>query len=83
MDFFELVKTGTPRDVQTAISNGAEVNARDKDGKTALMGAAEYNQYPEGSLRSLLRARMQGRKTVQAKWLLRKNACSSERHRRL
>jgi ankyrin repeat protein len=47
MDFFELVKTGSPQDVQIAVSNGANVNARDTHGKTALMGAAEYNPHPE------------------------------------
>ena len=29
-DFFELVKTGTPQDVQKAISNGADVNTREE-----------------------------------------------------
>ena len=46
-DFFELVKTGTPQDVQAAIKSGASVNIRNKDGWTALMGAAEYNPNPE------------------------------------
>ena len=36
-DFLELVKTGTPAQVQSAIEAGAEVNARDKNGWTALM----------------------------------------------
>jgi ankyrin repeat protein len=48
MDFFELVKTGTPQDVQAAISNGANVNVRGKEfGTTPLMGAAEFNSNPE------------------------------------
>ena len=46
-EFFELVKSGTPQDVQTAIRNGAHVNVRDKGGGTVLMGAAEFNQNPE------------------------------------
>lgn len=44
MDFVDIVKTGTPHDVQAAISNGANVNVLDKNGWTALMNAAEYNQ---------------------------------------
>ena len=46
-DFFELVKTGTPRSIQAAIDQGADVNARDKDGATALMEAADHSQNPE------------------------------------
>jgi ankyrin repeat protein len=46
-DFFELVITGTPQDVQAAITNGADVNARDKDGKTPLISAAQTNKNPE------------------------------------
>ena len=40
---FELAKTGTQRQIQTAIKNGAKVNARDENGWTALMYAARYN----------------------------------------
>ncbi len=47
MDLIELARTGTAQDVQTAISNEVDVNARDKNGETALMGAAEYNPNPE------------------------------------
>jgi len=47
MCFFALVRTGTPQDVQAAISNGADVNARNSYDKTPLMEAAEYNQHPE------------------------------------
>jgi hypothetical protein len=36
-DFFALCKTGTAREIETAISDGADVNAKDKNGKTALM----------------------------------------------
>jgi ankyrin repeat protein len=47
MDFFDLVITGTSQSVQAAISNGADVNARNSYDKTPLMCAAEYNQHPE------------------------------------
>lgn len=47
MGFFELVKTGTPQDVQAAIDAGADANAQDKYDGTALMWAAENNQNPE------------------------------------
>ena len=40
-NFFELVKTGTPEKVKEAIKAGADVNAKDKDGRTPLMYAAE------------------------------------------
>lgn len=45
--FFELVITGTPRDVQAAISNGADLKARNESGDTALILAAGYNKNPE------------------------------------
>ena len=47
-EFFQLVTAGTPRDVQAAINNGADVNARDAAGmNTPLMDAAENNPNPE------------------------------------
>lgn len=46
-DFFDLARAGTPQDVQAAISNGADVNARSYNGLTPLMAAAEYNQHPD------------------------------------
>ena len=46
-DFFELVRHGTPQDVQAAIDNGADVNARDTRGWTPLINAALFNQNPE------------------------------------
>jgi ankyrin repeat protein len=54
-DFFSLVKTGTPQSVQAAISNGAEVNARDEHGWTVLMVAAMNNPNP-GVITALLKA---------------------------
>ena len=47
MDFFDLVRTGTPQDVQVAISNGSDMNARNSYDTTPLMFAARYNQNPE------------------------------------
>ena len=46
-NFFELVKTGTLEEVNNAIKAGANVNARDEDGKTPLMYAARDNQNPD------------------------------------
>ena len=43
---FDLVKTGTPEQVQAAIKAGANVNDRDMFGRTLLMYAAEYNENP-------------------------------------
>jgi hypothetical protein len=45
--FFELVRTGTPQQVQQAINVGADVNARDKEGETPLIVAAAHNGNPE------------------------------------
>jgi|SRR5271157_1588753 len=47
MDFFELVKTGSPEQVRAAITRGADVMARTSDGWTPLIGAAEYNQHQQ------------------------------------
>lgn len=46
-DFFELVKTGTPQDVQAAIEKGANLNGRSSTGSTPLIIAAAYNTNPE------------------------------------
>jgi len=46
-DFFELVKTGTPEDIQGALNKGANVNAQDNNGLTPLMYAAMNNKNPE------------------------------------
>ena len=46
-DFLDLVIAGTPQDVQAAISNGADLKARNEGGDTALILAAEYNKSPE------------------------------------
>ena len=53
--FFELVKTGTPQQLQAAIDQGADVNARNSSGVTPLMAAAGNNQNPE-VITTLLRA---------------------------
>lgn len=42
-----LVASGTPRQVQAAIDNGADVNARDVLNMTPLMYAAELNPNPK------------------------------------
>ncbi|MGA2642650.1 MAG: ankyrin repeat domain-containing protein [Spirochaetia bacterium] len=42
-DFLNLVRTGTAVQVQAAIDKGADVNAADENGKTALMYAASEN----------------------------------------
>jgi ankyrin repeat protein len=47
VDFFSLVKIGSPQDVQAAIDEGADVNAMSDYGMTALGLAAQYNQNPE------------------------------------
>jgi len=44
--FFELMKTGTPQGIQTSLDQGGNLHARDGQGRTPLMYAAEYNQNP-------------------------------------
>ena len=46
-DFLELCKSGTAREVEVAIKNGANVNARNEYGGTALMWAGIANPNPE------------------------------------
>jgi hypothetical protein len=46
-DFVGLCATATPGEVQAAIDAGADVNARDMEGWTALMCAAQSNDNPE------------------------------------
>jgi uncharacterized protein len=46
-DLLEVAKTGTNQDMQAAISSGADVNAQDKSGWTALMYVAARNQDPQ------------------------------------
>lgn len=46
-DFLELCRSGTPREIETAIKDGANVNAGDEYGETALMSAAGSNRNPE------------------------------------
>jgi hypothetical protein len=42
--FLDLVQTGTPQEIQDALTAGADINARSEDGATPLMLAAGYNQ---------------------------------------
>ena len=46
-DFRDLVETGSPESIETAVKNGANVNARDTNGTTMLMYAASHNQNPD------------------------------------
>jgi 6-phosphogluconolactonase (cycloisomerase 2 family)/uncharacterized caspase-like protein len=46
-DFFKLAITGTADEVRTALRSVADINARNKDGWTALMLASRDNQKPE------------------------------------
>ena len=46
MAFFARCRTGTPKAVREDLSFGADVNAKDEDGWTALMYAA-HNPNPE------------------------------------
>jgi ankyrin repeat protein len=40
-DFFALVQTGMPQQMQAAIDQGANVKAQDSQGRTPLMVAAQ------------------------------------------
>ena len=42
--FWKLCETGSTQEVEEALRNGADVNARDKHGETALMKAAIYGR---------------------------------------
>ena|GEM_PF-1677335 len=46
-DFLKLCESGTAQEVARAIKSGANVNASDRNGRTALMVAARYNLNPE------------------------------------
>jgi uncharacterized caspase-like protein len=46
-DFYKLVQTGTAQNVQAAISNGANVKAKNKSGSSPLLWAAMFNPNPE------------------------------------
>ncbi|GHT01743.1 hypothetical protein AGMMS50276_30410 [Synergistales bacterium] len=45
--FFALCEKGTPQQVEEAIKGGVDVNAKDRDGYTALMATARSNPNPE------------------------------------
>jgi ankyrin repeat protein len=47
VDFFTLVRSGTPQEVQSSISKGANVRARNQYGWTPFMVAVYCNQNPE------------------------------------
>jgi ankyrin repeat protein len=59
-DLFSIAEKGTPEQIQAAIKAGADVHARDKDGKTALMWAAGYNENPD-VITTLLKAGANGK----------------------
>jgi len=44
-EFFELCKSGTPQQVEAAIKAGADVNAKNNDGRTPLNFAVQDNKY--------------------------------------
>jgi len=46
-DFLNLCRSGTEQQVETAIKNGSNINAKTENGVTALMFAAYYNSNPE------------------------------------
>jgi anti-sigma B factor antagonist len=54
-NFFELIKTATPGQLQEAILAGADPNAKDENGETPLMYAAAYNGN-SGVMTALLKA---------------------------
>ena len=62
-DLFALAKTGTPQSIRAAIDAGAQVNARDKDGRSVLMWAALQNQSPE-VIATLLKAALTSRRAT-------------------
>lgn len=46
-DIFQLAKSGTPEQVHAAITTGADIDHRDRAGRTLLMYAAGWNSNPE------------------------------------
>ena len=55
VDLLEIIKTGTPAEVQAAIDDGADFTTRDEDGRTLLMDAVIVARYP-GNIEILLLA---------------------------
>ena len=47
LDIFEIAKTGTAEELQAVITAGAEVHAKEEDGQSPLMIAAQSNENPE------------------------------------
>ncbi len=45
-DFWQIVRSGSPEEVRTAIEAGAEVEQKNDQGQTPLMIAARYNRNP-------------------------------------
>ena len=60
--FLELCKSGTHQEVMSAVQARADVRAKDRDGKTALMLAAQYNSDPQ-----VITVLVQARADVRAK----------------
>jgi ankyrin repeat protein len=46
-DLFSILESANSVEIKRAISNGADVNARDEKGNTPLMYAAQFNKNPE------------------------------------
>jgi ankyrin repeat protein len=55
VNFFDLCSNGTPEEVKAALQAGADVNAKDDDGDTALMWCAE-NEHSLKTLSILIKA---------------------------
>ena len=76
-DFIKLCKDGSAQQIRTELMNGANPNAKDKDGKTALMYAAASNQNPD-DVSIMLKADADGNAKNKSDWtaLMRAAACN-------